>query len=107
MKDVLIIVNNLMKLSSAFAFPALRDVSTPGIGLVSGETGYGKTKAVAWLSNQVNGVFVKALATDTPTTMLNKILTKLGYSTKVNRISVLIESVIEHLELTKRPLFIG
>ena len=53
-------VKNITRLSSAGDALMHRSRGLPGMGLIYGETGYGKSTATAWFVNQCDGVYVRA-----------------------------------------------
>jgi DNA transposition AAA+ family ATPase len=77
----------------------------PGIGLVWGPTGYGKTTAVTWYVNQCHGVYVRAMATWSPNAMLRAILQELNLEPRGSN-ALMVEAVIEGLAREDRPLFV-
>jgi len=99
------IVKNVLVAQAAFEALQERNVNLPGMGLIYGKPGYGKTTAITWLVNQYNGVFVRAGATWTPTAMLSTILTELGVEPS-GRLNTYVDSICEHLAITGRPLFV-
>jgi|GEM_PF-199976 len=74
MKDVIAPVKNLLRLAELGESLKDRSLSTPGIGVVFGETGYGKTTGLAWYGvRQERAVYVRALQLWSPLTMLETI----------------------------------
>ncbi len=106
MRNQFAIVKNVVALRSAFNALAGRDAGIPGMGLVYGSTGFGKTTAIAWLVNQVRGIYVRANATWTPSTMLGALMREIGAEPLRNRNSVMVDYIIGKLTLDNRPLFI-
>jgi DNA transposition AAA+ family ATPase len=78
MKQQIAQVKNVMRLGLAFASLVERDAGVPGIGLVYGFTGAGKSTAIAQLIIRVNGVFTRASAVWTPNMMLQELTHELG-----------------------------
>lgn len=105
MRSKLAIVKNVVALQSAYRALADRGPGVDGMGLVHGFTGAGKTTAIAWLVNQVDGVFVRANAIWTPRAMLGKIMTELG-AAPLGRCDPMLDFIIEKLTLSGRPLFV-
>lgn len=105
MKCELASVKNVVGLQSAYQTLADRGPGVAGMGLVHGFTGAGKTTAVAWLINRIDGVFVRANATWTPRAMLGKIMTELG-AAPLGRCDPMLDFIIEKLSLSGRPLFV-
>lgn len=77
MKSRIVKVKNIFKLSEASQALLTRAPGTPGIGVIDGPAGYGKTKATTWLSMQVPCIHVRALALWTPSAMLCDMLAEL------------------------------
>lgn len=74
MKDVIAPVKNLLRLAELGESLKDRTLSTPGMGVVYGETGFGKTTGLAWYGvRQVRAVYVRALQLWSPLTMLETI----------------------------------
>lgn len=105
MKHVIAPVKNLRLLSQAGESLASRDAGVPGIGLICGDTGAGKTTAAAWYANHTNAVYVRALALWTPSAMLSAIMRELDAKPML-RCSEMMDFIITRLSLTGRPLFI-
>jgi hypothetical protein len=76
------------------------------MGLIFGKSGLGKTTATAWFVNQCNGVYVRALSTWTPSTMLQEILRELDVAPTKLRAAPMVRQIVEILRLTGRPLFL-
>lgn len=106
MRNKLAVVKNVVALRSAFDALAGRNAGIPGMGLVYGDTGFGKTTAIAWLVNQTNGIYVRAHATWTPSAMLGAMMQEIGAEPLHSRNSVMVNYIIAKLALDKRPLFI-
>lgn len=105
MRNKLAILKNVVNLRSAFEALATRDAGVPGMGLVHGFTGYGKTTTVAWLVTQVNGVFVRAGAMWTPNAMLGAIMAEIG-AAAMWRNQSMVNHIVATLAQTNRPLFV-
>lgn len=106
MKHEMAIVKNVVRLRDAFDTLTNRNSGIPGMGLIHGATGYGKTTAVAWLVNQVNGVYVRAGANWTPSAMLGAILRELGASRLSTGAAAMVDYIVEQLAQAGRPLFV-
>ena len=98
-------VKNIVAVSAAIESLRTRDVGVPGIALMWGSTGYGKTTAAAWLANQVNAVFVRAKAIDSPLSLLGSIMKALGAAPML-RCAPMLDFIAAALERSARPLFI-
>lgn len=105
MKKKIVMVNNVLRLSEAGEALIHRTPGADGMGLIHGETGYGKTTAVTWYVNRCNGVYVRALALWTPASMLGTVLRELGRAPR-GSCARMMEEIIEALALSNRPLFI-
>lgn len=78
MKHLVANVKNILKLGLTYETLADRDHGIPGIGLVFGFPGSGKSTAIAHLINRTNGVFLRANALWTPTQMIGALTHELG-----------------------------
>jgi DNA transposition AAA+ family ATPase len=106
MKNQMAIVKNVTALREAFTALVNRDHGIPGMSLVHGETGFGKTTAIAWLVNQVRGVYVRALATWTPAAMLGAIMKELGAAPLHNGSAQMVDHIVQKLAQDNRSLFV-
>jgi len=105
MKSKTVAVKNVARLTEAGEALIRRPAGMPGMGLVHGETGYGKSTAVAWYRNHCNGVVVRAMATWTPAAMLTAILRELGRVSRGSCAAMTMDC-IESLTMSGRPLFV-
>ncbi len=105
MRSKIVLVNNVARLAEAGEALLHRAPGMPGMGLIHGETGYGKTTAVSWYVNRCNGVYVRAWAVWTPAAMLTAILKELGRSAH-GSCAQMMGDVVEALTLSGRPLFV-
>lgn len=105
MLNKIVLTKNLARLSDASEMLLRRAPGLPGMALVHGETGTGKTTAVAWMVNRYNGVYVRALAAWTPAAMFSAILRELGRHASGSG-AQMVGQIIEALALSGRPLFI-
>lgn len=105
MRSKIVPVSNIARLSEAANALVNRAYGMPGMGLIEGETGYGKTTAVAWLTVRLNGLFVRALATTTPSSLLESICKELGIGKRATNVGT-VEEIVRKLAETGRPLFI-
>jgi len=106
MRNQLAVVKNVVALRSAFEALASRDAGVPGMGLVFGNTGFGKTTAIAWLVNQTNGIYVRAHATWTPSAMLGAVMQEIGAAPLHSRNFAMVDHITAKLALDNRPLFV-
>jgi DNA transposition AAA+ family ATPase len=100
------LVRNVMRLNEAGKALVTRSPGTPGMGALYGATGYGKTTAVSWWINQFNGVYVRAMAMWTPSSMLNAILRELDSVPEASSCARQVEQIVERLTMTQRPLIL-
>lgn len=77
MQQKLAIVKNVLNLQTCYAALASRPGGLPGMMLVWGKSGAGKTTAVTWLANKIDAIFVRATAAWTQRAMLDQILADL------------------------------
>jgi DNA transposition AAA+ family ATPase len=105
MRSKIIPTSNISRLSEATAALLSRSPGQPGMGLIEGATGYGKTTATVFISIKVNAVFVRALASTTPSTLLRQICKELGVGHRPTNADT-VELIVQRLAETGRPLFI-
>ncbi len=105
MRNKLAIVKNVVALQTAYESLAGRDLGVPGLCLVHGFTGAGKTTAIAWLVNRVRGVYLRACATWTPSAMLGATMKELG-AEPLNRSAAMVAHIAQQLATRNRPLFV-
>lgn len=77
MKSRVVPIKNIARLAVAADALTTRAVGLPGMGLVHAPIGYGKSVATMWLANYSNCVYVRAVATETPLSLLGTILQEL------------------------------
>lgn len=99
-------VKNVSRLKSAGDALVQREPGMPGMGLIWGPTGYGKTTAATWFINQVHGVYVRAVSLWSPKTMLTAIARELDIDARSLNNGELLEAIVERLSKTGRPVFI-
>jgi DNA transposition AAA+ family ATPase len=105
MRTKIVPISNIARLMEAANALVNRSNGMPGMGLVEGHTGFGKTTAVAWLAIRLNGVFVRALSTTTPSSLLESICKELGIGKRQGNVNA-VEDIVRKLAETGRPLFI-
>lgn len=106
MKSMVVPVKNITRLAEASDALLNRTPGTPGMGLIFGKSGLGKTTATAWFVNQCNGLYIRAFSTWTPSSMLQAIMTELGLPAGRTRCASMATRIVETLRITGRPLFI-
>lgn len=105
MKTRIVPVKNIARLSAASRALTSRAPGAPGMGLVEGETGYGKSTAITWLANQVPSLYVRAMSVWTPAAMLGAILKELRLQPG-GSCAAMVERIIEALFASKQTLFV-
>jgi len=78
MKNIFAMTGNVEMFMTLAQSLERRDRGVPGLGLVFGEPGLGKTRTAIWYADKVNAVFVRALATSTPRSFLEELVIELG-----------------------------
>lgn len=106
MKNRLAPVKNVAALQAAYESLANRDPGVPGMGLVHGQTGAGKTTAITWLMNRTNAIYVRAAATWTPSSMLGKVMNELGSEALARGASAMVDHITNAMSVDQRPLFV-
>ncbi len=105
MKNKTVQISNLRALIRAHQHILNRPAGQPGIAVVHGAAGFGKTTAVLWLANEVNGLNLEASPLWTPRWMLSDIIRELGaqppYLTQMRY-----EFIVHRLREEPRPIFI-
>ena len=105
MKSKIVPISNVARLSEAGTALLERPMGMPGMGLVFGPSGAGKTTAIAWLATRQHGVYVRARATTTPRSLLAGICRELGIAPSSTNDGT-VEDIVQKLAETGRPLFI-
>ena len=105
MKSKIVPISNVARLSEAGTALLERPMGMPGMGLVFGPSGFGKTTAIAWLATRHHGVYVRARATPTPRSLLAGISRELGNAPSSTNDGT-VEDIVQKLAETGRPLFI-
>ncbi len=106
MKFKIVPVKNVSRLNEAGQALINRDLGMPGMGLIWGPTGYGKTTAATWLINQCHGVYIRAMRLWSPKTMLTAMARELDLDVKGRNNGEMVEAIIQRLAESNRPLFI-
>lgn len=105
MRSKIVPISNVARLADAGDALLNRAPGMPGMGLCFGDSGLGKTTAIAWLATRQHGVFVRAMSTSTPTSLLESICRELHIASR-NRIAHTVEAIVNELAKTGRPLFV-
>ncbi len=84
-----------------------RSSIVPGIGLIHGPSGFGKTTAVEWLFNQdeVNGIYVRCYKADTVTSILEQIAKEIGLAQR-HSVRTMVDGIVEAVREQELCLFI-
>lgn len=78
MKNVFAMTANVEMFRALAEALETRNRGMPGLGLVFGEPGLGKTRTAIWHADKTNAVFVRALATATVRSFLATLVVELG-----------------------------
>lgn len=105
MRSKIVPITNVARLAEAGEALLNRSPGMPGMGLVYGASGLGKTTAVAWLATRQHGVFVRAMAMTTPTSLCESICLELGIARRSSTVGT-IGAIVEKLAEANRPLFV-
>lgn len=105
MRYKIVPVKNIARLSEASHALIERSLGMPGMGVIWGDTGAGKSTAAAWLNTQVHGVYVRARKLSTPSSFLGSILRELDIEPKLT-CAAMVDQIVERLAQTGRPLMV-
>ncbi len=105
MRAKIVPISNVSRLSEAGKALVTRAPGCPGMGLVYGFSGLGKSTAIAWLATRQNGVYVRALSATTPSSLLESICTELGISKRHSNVAT-VQDIVQALAVSNRPLFV-
>lgn len=106
MRSSILPVKNISRLQAAGDALINRPIGLPGMGLIWGPTGYGKTTATTWFINQCHGVYIRAMRLWSPKSMLDAIARELDLDVRGRNNGEMVEAIIRRLAETGRPLFI-
>lgn len=107
MRKQMAILKTVLALRTAYNDLINRDPGVPGMMLVSGESGTGKTTAIEWLCTQTNGLMVRALSCDTGVTLLTRILLSIDQEPAPHLgLGPMVETIAKYLQKKKRSLFV-
>lgn len=95
----------MRSLLAAYQALTKRRMGTPGMGLLYGDTGAGKTTAATWLITSQNAVYVRALAMWSGQSMCQAICSEIGLE-PLGSPSRMLPAIIERFALTGRALFV-
>lgn len=82
-----------------------REPGQPGIGLIYGEPGLGKTATTRWLAVKIDAVFVTAKPLWTPTWMLSDLVTEMGGQPRT-RCQPMFDCIARGLSARPRTVFV-
>ena len=82
-----------------------RPAFLPGVVVVSGPSGYGKTFAASYASAHLKAYYVSAKSTWTKKTFLSSVLSEMGIS-PARTVWEMMNQVCEQLAISQRPLII-
>ncbi len=105
MKSKIVPVKNIARLTTASRALLTRVPGAPGMGVVHGHAGYGKSTAVTWLSNQVPSIYVRARALWTPSAMLGAMLKELRIQPGGSN-AAQVDRIVEALARSGQCLFV-
>ncbi|WP_417656165.1 AAA family ATPase [Pseudidiomarina aestuarii] len=105
MKHKVVQVKNVNRSLSLLRNLNSRSSIIPGLGLIHGPSGFGKTTTVVWMFNQARSVYVRCYATDTPSSFLSRVLEEMN---EVPRppLSNMVRQVIDRMVVDHCSLFI-
>jgi DNA transposition AAA+ family ATPase len=105
MKQKFIQTDNVRRLQEAAAALEKRQEGVPGLGLVCGNAGFGKTKSIQWHTLRSNSIYLRAKATWTTSWMLDCICRELKIFS-MNRISNKFADLRNTIRALKCTIFI-
>ena len=106
MRYQLVPVKNVLLLHSALEALSQRSSGVPGLGLIHGRTGAGKTTALASMVARTSAVFVRAHSAITLSSLLDAICFELRVEGRVGRNNEKFRLICEALQNEPRPIFI-
>lgn len=107
MKYVTAYTKNVAQASILFEALINRSPAVPGFALFDGRPGLGKTFATLRLINSIeNGVYIRAVALETPATFLDRLLRELSIRDRPRSKMAKYERVVDALSMTPHVLFI-
>ncbi len=99
------ITGNVRKFVDAMSGLKNRDTGVPGMGLLFGEPGLGKSRTALWWTVQNDGIFVRTKKIQTPHWLLQDIVSELGEA-PANRTSDLFRQVQDQLMDNPRTIIV-
>lgn len=107
MRSKIVPVKNIGRLTGSARALTNRAPGAPGMGLVVGLAGVGKSKTIAWLTNRPEfpSVFLRAFATSTPASMLTTLCEELRVHPGGSN-ALMVKRLCEKLVETPKSIFI-
>lgn len=107
MRNKIVDVKNVSAAMALLENLITRSQIVPGMGLIHGESGFGKTTALQYLFNleTTNGVYVRCNANDTPTSVLERIAKECGII-PAGRVYKTLDDIIDVVRRQEFSLFI-
>ena len=105
MKHDMAMTKNVRKFLAAVTELKDRPPGVEGMGLLFGKPGEGKSTTIAYATNALNGVFVRAMSTWTVTAMLGALMVELGYEPLYRKIPMM-NIITRELMQEPRPIFV-
>lgn len=105
MKTDIVPVKNIGRLMAAAKSLTKRAIGMPGMGVVDGLTGLGKTMAITWLLVNMRGIYIRALSVSSPASLLGAICKELNIEAK-GSCAQMLEKIVEALARDPRPIFV-
>lgn len=110
MKNKTVEVKNVMRTQEMFENLNSRSMITPGIGLIHGPSGFGKTTTVTYMFNELTvagqqPLYVRCYATDTPSSFLARVMAELG-SEPVYPLRKMVDFVVQAMNERGLALFV-
>ena len=105
MKNKIAIVKNVIATQVLIEELMDRDYGVPGIGLMYGPPGLGKTTATASVVNRCNGIYIRAISGITLSQLLRQIVRELS-GPEMHTKESMINYIVETMAVNNRPLFI-
>lgn len=105
MKTKIAIVSNVIATQMMVEALNERAYGVPGIGLIYGDPGLGKTTATAWLVNRCDGIYIRATSGMSLAQLLRQIVKELSGPDIYSR-ELMLNYIVESMAISNRPLFI-
>ena len=105
MKHKMAMTKNVKRFLASVRELQNRSLGTEGMGLLWGQPGEGKSTTIAYAVNMLDGVFLRANACWTVTSMLSALMTELGLM-PTSRKAPMVMKVVQKLMEQPRPVFV-